>query len=105
MAIGALIDSVVYLATTDNASLGGLASAVTGGAVESAINPLAKLGKISKLANAATKVVSKFSKARRWTKRVATKNATRARGGETSAAAYGRMKYAELRARVLRKQA
>ena len=69
LAIGALIDSVVYLATTDNASLGGLAQAVVGGAVESAINPLAKLGKISKLANAATKVVSKFSKASRITKR------------------------------------
>jgi uncharacterized protein RhaS with RHS repeats len=35
--VGAVIDSVVYFATTENASLGGLAKAVVGGAVESAI--------------------------------------------------------------------
>ena len=65
LVVGAIIDSVVYLATTDNADLGGLANAVVGGAVESAVNPLAKLSKVSKLAKAANKVLSKVPKAGR----------------------------------------
>ena len=55
LVVGAIIDTVVYMATTENASLAGLAGAVAGGAVESAVNPLAKLGKVSKLVSAASK--------------------------------------------------
>ena len=70
LVVGAIIDSVVYLATTDNADLGGLANAVVGGAVESAVNPLAKLSKVSKLAKAASKVLSKVPKATRKVQRI-----------------------------------
>ncbi len=63
--VGALIDAVVYAATTDDFSLDGLAGAVVTGAVESAVNPLAKLGKISKVATAADKLLSKVPKANR----------------------------------------
>ena len=73
LVVGAIIDSVVYLATTDNADLGGLANAVVGGAVESAVNPLAKLSKVSKLAKAASKVLSKVPKAGRKIQRVTRK--------------------------------
>lgn len=73
--VGALIDAVVYAATTDDFSLDGLAGAVVTGAVESAVNPLAKLGKISKVASAADKLLSKVPKANR----VATKAAAKAK--------------------------
>ena len=67
--VGAVIDTAVYLATTDSSdwNVGDAAGAVVSGAVESAVNPLAKIGKVSKLANAAQKVYSKFSKAGRAT--------------------------------------
>ena len=74
LVVGAVIDSVIYLATTENASLGGLAHAVAGGAVESAINPLAKLNKVVKLAKAATKILAKVPKATRKAKLVTSKN-------------------------------
>ena len=74
LVVGALIDSVVYLATTDGASLGGLVGAVASGAVESAINPFAKLSKVTKLAKAATKILAKVPKAARKAKLVTSKN-------------------------------
>ena len=70
LVIGAAIDAVVYLATADNANLAGLAGAVAGGAVESAINPFAKLNKVAKLAKAASKIVGKIAKASRTAQRV-----------------------------------
>lgn len=72
--VGAVVDTAVYLATTDSSdwNVGDAAGAVVSGAVESAVNPLAKIGKVTKLANAAQKVYSKFSKAGRATKRFAT---------------------------------
>jgi RHS repeat-associated protein len=63
--VGAVIDAVVYVATTDNANLAGLAGAVAGGAVESAVNPFSKLSKASKLISAGQKIFSKVSKATR----------------------------------------
>ena len=71
LVVGAVIDSIVYLATTENASLGGLAHAVVGGAVESAVNPLAKLNKVFKLAKAATKILAKVPKATRKAEKIA----------------------------------
>jgi hypothetical protein len=60
---------VVYLATADDASLGGLAGAVVGGALDSALNPLAKVSKVTRLARAASKVLAKVPKARKALKR------------------------------------
>ena len=71
LVVGALIDSVVYLATTDGASLGGLVGAVASGAVESAVNPFAKLTKVTKLVKAASKVLAKVPKAGRAAQRAA----------------------------------
>lgn len=68
--VGALIGAVVYAATADDFSLDGLAGAVVTGAVESAVNPLAKLGKISKVASAADQLLSKVPKANRVATRV-----------------------------------
>jgi RHS repeat-associated protein len=70
IAVGALIDTVVYFATTDKPSLGGLVRAVAGGAVESAINPFAKLGKAAKLVSAAGKILNKFPRAARAIRRI-----------------------------------
>ena len=78
LVIGAVIDTVVYFATTENASLGGLAKAVVGGAVESAINPFAKLNKVAKLAKAASKILGKIPKASRAAKKIAQRVAPRA---------------------------
>jgi hypothetical protein len=66
-----VLDTVVYLATAEDASLAGLAGAVAGGAVESAVNPFAKLTKVAKLAKAASKVLGKLPKAGRTAKRIA----------------------------------
>ena len=73
--VGAVIDAVVYVATTDNANLAGLAGAVAGGAVESAVNPFSKFTKVAKLAKAGSKLfgagkkmTSKISKASRFNK-------------------------------------
>lgn len=63
LVVGAVIDSIVYLATTENASLAGLAGAVVSGAVESAVNPLAKISKVTKLVTAASKILAKVPKA------------------------------------------
>ena len=73
LVIGAVIDAVVYLATADDASLGGLAGAVASGALESALNPLAKLSKVTRLARAASKVLAKVPKAGRAAQRVGSK--------------------------------
>jgi len=124
LVIGAVIDTVVYFATTENASLGGLAKAVVGGAVESAINPFAKLNKVAKLAKAASKILGKVPKASRAAKKIASRagsgfrkmfDGSRAsqrgqirvpggvrvrRGGESAAAARGRAEHEALRARV-----
>lgn len=70
LVIGAVIDAVSYAVTTDSFSLGGMAQAVVGGAVESAVNPLAKLTKVSKLVKATSKVLSKVPKATRKAKLV-----------------------------------
>ncbi len=69
LVIGAVIDAVSYAVTTDSFSLGGMAQAVVGGAVESAVNPLAKLNKVSKLVKATSKVLSKVPKAKRYVQR------------------------------------
>ncbi len=74
LVFGAIVDSVVYLATTDNASFDGLAKAVVGGAIESAINPFAKLNKVAKLAKAATKIIAKLPKAGRVARLVTSKS-------------------------------
>ena len=76
LVIGAAIDTFVYLATTRNASIGGLAAAVAGGAVESAVNPFAKFNKVAKLAKAASKLLGKVPKAVRTAKRVASRGNT-----------------------------
>lgn len=63
--VGAIIDTVVYVATTQNASIGGALGAVAAGAVESAVNPLAKITKVTRLAAAATRMLTKAPKANR----------------------------------------
>jgi RHS repeat-associated protein len=65
--VGAIIDTAIYLATTDSSqwSVAGAARAVVGGAVESAINPFAKIGRVAKLASAAGKILSKIPRAAR----------------------------------------
>jgi hypothetical protein len=70
--------------TTENASLGGPAKAVVGGAVESAINPFAKLNKVAKLANAASKIIGKVPKASRAAKQIAQRVAPRAQRARTA---------------------
>ena len=76
--VGAVIDTVVYFASNDHASFDGLAKAVVGGAVESAINPFAKFSKVAKLAKAATKIIGKVAKASRVAKRVVSRVGPRA---------------------------
>lgn len=73
--IGAVVDTAVYLATTDSSqwNVGDAAGAVVSGAVESAVNPFAKIGKVTKLVSAAQKVYTKFSKAGRVAKKVSGK--------------------------------
>jgi RHS repeat-associated protein len=69
--IGAVVDTAVYMATTDSSkwNVGDAAGAVVSGAVESAVNPFAKIGKVTKLVSAAQKVFTKFSKAGRVAKK------------------------------------
>lgn len=74
LVVGAVIDSIVYLATTENASLDGLAGAVVSGAVESAVNPLAKISKVTKLVTAASKILIKVPKAVRKVQRAVNKS-------------------------------
>ena len=65
-------NTAVYPATTDSSqwNVGDAAGAVVSGAIESAVNPFAKIGKVTKLVSAAQKVYSKFSKAGRVGKRI-----------------------------------
>jgi RHS repeat-associated protein len=79
LVIGAVIDSAVYLATTKNANLGGLAKAVVGGAVESAINPFAKIGKVVRAVSTAHKILTRVPRAARTFHRSAQRAWTRYR--------------------------
>lgn len=93
LVVGAVMDAAIYAATTENASLGGAIGAVARGAVESAINPLGKIGRVSKALTAINRVVNKAPKASRH---VARAQPIVRRGGETAAAAAGRAKHRAL---------
>jgi uncharacterized protein RhaS with RHS repeats len=89
--IGAVIDTAVYMATTDssNWNVGDAAGAVVSGAVESAVNPFAKIGKVTKLVSAAQKVYTKFSKAGRIAKLGSTSRGLKPRATNVRAIAKG----------------
>ena len=63
IAVGAVLDTALYLATTDSKDwdFGDAVSTVAMGAVESAVNPFAKIGKVVKLAAVANKALTKTS--------------------------------------------
>lgn len=65
LVVGAVVDTAIYVATTEDATLGGAVEAVARGAIESAINPLAKIGRVSKALTAINRVVNKAPKARK----------------------------------------
>jgi RHS repeat-associated protein len=83
IAVGAVVDTALYLATTDSKDwdFGDAVSTVAMGAVESAVNPFAKISKAAKLVSAAGKALSKVPKATRVVQSVtrAVKRATSAR--------------------------
>jgi len=67
IAVGAVVDTALYLATTDSKDCdwSDAVSTVAMGAVESAVNPFAKISKAAKLVNAAGTALSKVPKATR----------------------------------------
>jgi RHS repeat-associated protein len=83
LAIGAVVDTALYLATTDSEDwdFGDAVSTVAMGAAESMVNPFAKIGKAAKLVSAAGKLLSKVPTATRVVKDTAraVKRATSAR--------------------------
>lgn len=64
LAVGAIIDTVSYLATSDRPTVEGLVGEVAGGSVMS-ILPVGKIAKVGKLVSAGTKILSKIPKAGR----------------------------------------
>ncbi len=82
LAVGAIIDTVSYLATSDRPTVEGLVGDVAGGSVMS-ILPVGKIAKVGKLVSAGTKILSKIPKAGRIASAAASRLVDRATFGST----------------------